>query len=179
MEDIHDFFFAMSKIMRNFAARTRMISDMKKMMKNILGVCLLMGVMNVVSCSKYEGADISQKTPGTLVATSWVYEINDSITIQDEEEEMQVDLKTSHYIMFQTATVGMTMTEVTSSMAPNLNTIDVSEFKYSYQNPKGSLTHATTDDFGHETTEKVPFTVNGTKIVVDWPKEGTVTYNRR
>lgn len=153
---------------------------MKNMIKILCGACLLMGVMNVVSCSKYEGPDVSEKTPGTLVSTSWGYEDNDSITVvNDDGDEVKVDYTTTYYMLFQTATVGVAKTEISSRMVPELMYDTIFEFKYSYQMPGGSLTYAALDDFGHETTEEASFTVDGVRLTIDWPKAGTATYYRR
>ncbi len=153
---------------------------MKNSTKNILGGCLLMGLLCVVSCSKYEGPDVNAMTPKSMENTAWVYGIHDSVTVtNDEGEQVKADRTRNQYVIFQNGAFGKCKYEIVSNIAPGvLNYDTVFEFVYSYQMPKGILTHDAIDNFGIDIKMDEQFSVTGQKLMVDWASGGRITYDR-
>jgi hypothetical protein len=153
---------------------------MKRILKTLLpGLALLM----MVSCDKYEGPDLAEKSPVSMDNTSWVYIVKDSVPIthtneEGEEEIHNVDRTTTNYILFETKKVGVLKTEIVSKMHPRLNSDTTVNFKYDYTRPTGVLYYQAKDALGYTYMADVPFQASWTELTIDWGA-GAIVYTRR
>jgi len=139
---------------------------MKKILKNLLpGLALLL----VASCDKYEGPDLLERTPSSLVSTTWVCSVADSIATTDSEgEDMMADRTMTYNLVFKTDGVGLIKTKVVSRMQPALNHELFFDCTYDYVLPDGVIHYWYMDSQSIVVKEgNYPFAVNGKKLTID------------
>lgn len=139
---------------------------MKKILKTLLpGLALFL----MASCDKYEGPNLLERTPSSLVSTSWVCSVTDSILTTDSEgENMMVDYSINYNLVFKTNNVGLIKTKTVSCLQPSLNHELFVDCTYNYDIPDGVIHYWYMDTRSNMVKEgNYSFVVNGNKLTID------------
>jgi hypothetical protein len=141
---------------------------------------MVLGMMlSTVSCGKYEGPDLNNETPSSLVFTSWINSISDSVDIPQDEGTVRVDITQNIVLLFSTERYGLLYSELVSRLAPDLNWDTTADFIYTYEMPQGDLTYEEQVDSTHFAPRNITFHVDKKQLMAHLSDGSMMMFDRK